>query len=249
MRHFAKWIGWGILGTIIMLLAVAVLTARPGDPALWPPRPGGAAAEVFVVSHGYHAGIVVRRGAAAELAGRQGNQALLFAMQRFATYQWLEIGWGDETFYRSVPDASSATFSQAARALFRPGNPSVVHIVGLKESPRVSFPNSEIVRIDLSANGFGHMLDRLDASIARAGENGTPEDLGAGLYGPSKFFRGVDSFHVFNLCNHWVARLLAAAGIPTAPVLATLPQGLFLDLKLRAGLLPMPTAPIAGRGG
>jgi hypothetical protein len=66
------------------------------------------------------------------------------------------------------------------------------------------------------------------------------EELGPGLYGPSLFYRGVETFHVFNLCNHWVARLLSATGLPTAPVPATLPQGLFLDLKWRAGLVPLP---------
>ncbi len=246
MRPLAKWIGWGLLGGIIVLLAAAVLTTRPGDAALWPPPAGSAAAEIHVVNHAYHSGIIVMRAATAELASRQGNHALLAVTQRFATYQWLEIGWGDEEFYRSVPDLSSLKFAHAARALFWPGNPSVVHVVGLKDPPRMSFPNNEIVRINLSANGFAHMLERLDASIARTGEGGTPEDLGIGLYGPSKFFRGVETFNIFNVCNHWVARLLSAAGVPTAPVLATLPQGLLLDLKWRAGLVPLPRMPADG---
>jgi hypothetical protein len=32
--------------------------------------------------------------------------------------------------------------------------------------------------------------------------------------------------------------LLGAAGLPTTPVLATVPAGLFLALRWRAGLLP-----------
>ena len=64
--------------------------------------------------------------------------------------------------------------------------------------------------------------------------------LGPGLYGPSLFFRGVETFHAFNVCNHWVAALLAAAGVPTAPVIATLPQGLLIDLTWRSGLARLP---------
>jgi hypothetical protein len=64
--------------------------------------------------------------------------------------------------------------------------------------------------------------------------------LGPGLYGPSLFYRSVEKFYAFNVCNHWVARLLSAAGLPTAPVLATLPQGLFFDLKWRVGLVTLP---------
>jgi hypothetical protein len=81
------------------------------------------------------------------------------------------------------------------------------------------------------------MFDTLEASF-RKGE-ARPEPLGPGLYGPSLFYRGVETFHIFNVCNHWVARLLSAAGVPTAPVLATLPSGLFLDLQWRAGLVAL----------
>jgi len=42
------------------------------------------------------------------------------------------------------------------------------------------------------------------------------------------------------VCNHWVADLLDAAGVPTAPILATLPSGLLLDLKWRSNLVPLP---------
>jgi hypothetical protein len=41
------------------------------------------------------------------------------------------------------------------------------------------------------------------------------------------------------VCNHWLADLLAAAGVSTAPVPATLPPGLFLDLEWRSGLRPV----------
>jgi uncharacterized protein (TIGR02117 family) len=240
MRALAKWFGLGVLGFLLVLSAAGWLTAKPSDPVLWPPRAGAAVAEIYVVSHGYHSGIVVRRAATEELAGRKGDTALLAMTRRFPSYQWIEIGWGDEGFYRSVPDVASLSFTLAVRALFLPGNRSVVHVVGLNIHPRDAFPRSEMVHINLTAEGFSRMLDRLDASIARTGEGGGPEDLGVGLYGPSKFFRSVETFSIFNVCNHWVARLLAAAGLPSAPVLATLPQGLLLDLKWRAGLRPLP---------
>ena len=73
------------------------------------------------------------------------------------------------------------------------------------------------------------MLDALEASFDKGEGGAAPEPLGPGLYGPSLFYRGIEAFHIFNVCNHWVARLLSAAGVPTAPVLATLPSGLFLD--------------------
>jgi hypothetical protein len=40
------------------------------------------------------------------------------------------------------------------------------------------------------------------------------------------------------LCNHWLADLLDAAGVPTAPVVATLPPGLLADLRWRSAAAP-----------
>jgi hypothetical protein len=64
--------------------------------------------------------------------------------------------------------------------------------------------------------------------------------LGPGLYGPSLFYRAVGHFNLLNVCNHWTARLLDVAGVPTAPVLATLPYGLQADLRFRSGLTIIP---------
>lgn len=240
MAALARRIGWTLAGVIAVFLAATFLTARPGDPALWPPKPAGPVIEAYIVSHGYHAGIVLPRASLADVAGRQGNSALIAVAQRFGAYPWIEVGWGDEGFYRSVPDARSLTFTLAVRALFRPGNASVVHVVGLSNEPRAVFPTADMVRVGLTADGFARLLDRLDASFTQTGNAAVPEALGPGLYGPSLFFRAMESFHIFNVCNHWVGTLLSSAGLPVAPVLATLPQGLFLDLRWRSGLIPLP---------
>jgi hypothetical protein len=133
----------------------------------------------------------------------------------------------------------------AIRALFRPGNPSVLHVVGVNGDPRAVFANSDLVRVHISDAGFARLTDMLDATFARRKGSFMPEELGPGLYGMSLFFRANGAFHLFNVCNHWIANLLAAAGVPTAPVLATLPFGLLLDLEWRSGLarLSPPPAP------
>jgi rhamnogalacturonyl hydrolase YesR len=87
--------------------------------------------------------------------------------------------------------------------------------------------------ITLSDRGFQRLVEALDRSFAR-GEHTHVEEMGVGLYGPSLFYRAVGTFNLLNVCNHWVAQLLDAAGVPTNPVLATLPPGLLLDLSWRA---------------
>jgi uncharacterized protein (TIGR02117 family) len=234
MRRWARRLGLGVLTLFLVLAVSAVVTARRGDPQLYPPAADRPGIDVFVVNHGYHAGVVLPRARAAEVAQRDGLRAAGAVADRFTAYPSSEIGWGDEGFYTSVPTVASLTIPLALRALFRPGNPTVLHVVGLSDPPAISFPNSPIVRLTLSEAGFARLLARLDQSFA-PGQGGAIEELGRGLYGPSLFYRAVGSFHLFRVCNHWAADLLDAAGVPTAPVLATLPSGLLLDLTWRAG--------------
>jgi uncharacterized protein (TIGR02117 family) len=236
LRLIGVGIAAAVFAMVVVLIGLAVLTARSGDPALWPSAAGEPRVEIFVVSHGYHSGLVLPRETLAQAAGRRGDAALATVSQRFAGFHWLEIGWGDEGFYRHVPDAASLTVGLTIRALFRPGNPSVVHVVGLPGHPREAFPSADLVRIELSSRGWARILDGLEASFNKGEGAAALEPLGPGLYGPSLFYRATGAFHIFNVCNHWVARLLSAAGVPTAPVLATLPSGLFLDLQWRTGL-------------
>ena len=124
------------------------------------------------------------------------------------------------------------------RALFSPENASVLHVVGIGGDPVRIFTGAELVRIPLSRNGFDQMLARLDATFVPPQAGALP-DLGRGLYGPSLFYPANGTFSIFKVCNHWIADLLGAAGLPKAPVLATLPSGLMFHLRWRAGLQPV----------
>jgi uncharacterized protein (TIGR02117 family) len=239
LRIAVKRVGLGIAIAVSLFIAAVIGTAGWGDRKLWPPAAGALVTKVFVVSHGYHAGIVVPRKSLAEQGSRRGLSALGYVATRFADYDRLEIGWGDECFYREVPTPGSLTVALALRALLRPDNPSVLHVVGVQNELRVMFPDSDLVGIDLGEVGFDRLADKLDATFAH-GQDGLPEELGPGLYGASMFFRANGAFHLFNVCNHWIAGLLDAAGVPTARVLATLPFGLLLDLEWRSNLGRLP---------
>ena len=238
MRRWARRAGIAVAVLLLLFAAAAIFTARPSDPALWPPRAGDPTINIFVVSNGYHTGVALPRAALAELAGNRGHAALIAVTQRFGAFEWIEFGWGDREFYRSVPTAADVQVPMALRALFHPGNPSVVHVVGLNAEPARVFASAEIVSIPLSTAGLVRMVARLEGSFAPP-QNGTLADVGRGLYGPSLFYPANGTFSILRLCNHWVDDLLAAAGLPATPVLATVPTGLMLALRWRAGLSPM----------
>jgi uncharacterized protein (TIGR02117 family) len=239
-RSLAIAFGILLLFVVWMLVGAAWITARPADPMLWPARDGARAIEVYLVSNGYHAGLALPRAQLAEFASGRGYPALIAVSQRFASYDWVEFGWGDREFYRSVPTVGDISLRLALRALLFPGNTTVLHVAGVTGDPAQAF-KAEMMKVPLSINGFDQMLQRLDATFVPP-QTGALPDLGRGLYGPSLFYPATGTFSVFRVCNHWIGELLGAAGLPTAPVLATLPAGLLLDLRWRAGLRPVSAA-------
>jgi uncharacterized protein (TIGR02117 family) len=241
MRKLARRVGLALVILLVAFIVATLVTARRGDPALYPPAANAPSVRILLVHNGYHSGVVLPRAAVARLAGERGHGALIAVTTRFAAYSWLEIGWGDEDFYRHVPTPGDLTLGLALRALFRPGNPSVLQVVGVSD-PRAQLVRAPMAELNLSAEGFGRLVAKVDATFAR-GPDGLPRDLGPGLYGPSLFYRAVGHFHLGYVCTNWVADMLDAAGVPTAPVLATMPQGLFFDLSMRAGATMLPRSP------
>jgi uncharacterized protein (TIGR02117 family) len=235
VRRLLRGFGWFVGGVVPVLVVLTLATARFGDATLYPPPPGQPSVEIIVVTNLYHSGIILPREAVAEVARRQNLAALTAVTARFADFPRLEFGWGDEGFYTRVPTTNELTMGLALRALFRPGHPTVLHVVGLSEHPRQANTTASMAVLSVSEAGFGRLAAMLDRTFARTGLDRGIEELGRGLYGPSLFYRAVGSFNLLRVCNHWIADLLDAAGVPTAPVLATLPQGLLWDLSWRAG--------------
>lgn len=223
----------GLAALLLLFMALVGLTARPGDPKLFPA--GGEGIDIVLVSNGYHAGLALPRQALADLAGESGLAALMAVTTRFQHYSWLEIGWGDDAFYRSTPTTDSIPWGLAFQALAGLGDGTVLHVVGFQDTPERTFALSETVRIRLSPEGFARLAAAIDRSFA-SGDHRQPIVLGQGLYGPSLFFKATGRFHLLRVCNHWVADLLDAAGVPTTPGIALLPAGLITDLKWRSGL-------------
>jgi uncharacterized protein (TIGR02117 family) len=233
-RGLAIALGIILLFASWMLGGAAWITARPADPMLWPAR-DARIVEVYVVSNGYHAGLALPRAALAEYASGRGYPALIAVTQRFAAYDWIEFGWGDRAFYQSVPTVGDVNLPLALRALFYPGNTSVLHVVGIAGDPVQALASAEVMKVPLSRNGFDQMLAKLNATFVPPRTGALP-DLGRGLYGASLFYPANGTFNISHVCNHWIGELLGAAGLPTNPVFATLPQGLLFYLRWRAGL-------------
>lgn len=178
---------------------------------------GELAKTIYLVSHGWHVGIVVNR------ANIPNDIHLVH--KDFSNADYLEIGWGDRDFYQMpIPDLGTAL-----KAVLLP-TPSVLHIVAFNDSVASYFPHSEIIRVRLSDAGFQRMIRYIAASYDRD-PVGNIVPLGTGLYGASQFYRSQETYHLFRTCNVWVARALDAAGCPVRPFLAITEDNLMLQIQ------------------
>ncbi len=234
MRRLGRVLA-GLLVALVAWVGVsAAWTARPGDPALYPTNEPEAET-VLLVSHGWHSGLVLQRDS---VTGEGAGAGLRNIATRFRDFSALEFGWGEARFYRATPTLHAFDWRLALSALFTPGgSDGVIQVVGLERPARDSFPTADIVPVRVSRAGLMRLLARLEASFELTSNQ--PVDLGPGLYGPSLFYEAEGRFSYSNVCNHWAADLLDAAGVPTTPVLDTHPLGLLADLRWRAGAEPL----------
>lgn len=186
-------------------LALAACAAPLRD--RFPPPPGAADNHVvWVISHGWHTGIVVDRQEAAALLPALAGEA--------AASRYLEFGWGDIGYY-TAPAESYALMLAAAVA----SRGAVLHVVALDAPPADAFPNAAVERLVVSDAGFRAMTARIAATFQR-GADGRAVALGPGLYGASRFYRANGHYWAGNTCNTWVAAMLRETGCPITPAYA-----------------------------
>ncbi len=159
------------------------------------------AATLYVVNHGWHTGLVIRRGDIPDGMWPEHTQA--------PPGEYLEVGWGEREFYQT-PDPS---LLQALRAALWP-RPSVLHLVGFNGPVAERFPYSEIITLDVDPDAMARLTQYISGAYERDAA-GKIKRMGRGLYGDSRFFAGREKFHLFRTCNVWTARALSAAGCKT----------------------------------
>jgi hypothetical protein len=212
-----------LLACATVLLLAIVTTATGRDPKLWPPPPGDAV-EVFLVDNGAHSDLALPRAALGD--GPAGRAAAMATAK-----PWVMIGYGDARFFIET-GVSLGRGVDALRAMFAPGNPGALRFDGLSDAPDRLW-NEGVTPVRISRAGLAAMTARIDRSV-RLDADGRPIVQLSPPEPDSLFVRSRETFSALHLCNHWTAEALHAAGLPTTPVLDTLPAGLKFDLKMRA---------------
>ena len=164
---------------------------------------GGLDKAIFVTSNGWHSGIVVERSEIPE--------GLVPEVSDIDGAQYLEFGWGDRDFYQ----ADEATFGNTLEAALVPTS-AVLHVAALSSPQASQSRDQEVVPLWVDSQGFEQLMAFIDDSIDRSGSS-RATTIGPGLYSNSQFYPATGSFHLFNTCNTWTAKALAAAGLDISP--------------------------------
>lgn len=150
----------------------------------------GPARTLYVVSHGWHSGIVVERDALV--------QRLPALATELPELPHVEVGWGEARFY---PARDTNALMAFRAVLWR--NDSVLHVVPFAHPPGSYFPQVKELRTDEA--GYAATVDVIAASFKPGLQRLAPS-----LYGNGGFYPAEGKFHLFNTCNDWVERALEA---------------------------------------
>jgi len=181
------------------------LVARCHLPRQTASSEGGAdsTSAIYVVQHGWHAGIAVRRADVSEDAWP--------VLDAFPDAAYLEVGWGEAQYY---PGTSRGVWGLARAGAWPTG--SVLHVVPVDQAVPDRFSNRTVVQVPVTRAELEALVAFVAESFA-VDSTGNATAAAPGAYTDSRFYASSLTYHVFNNCNHWAAGVLEAAGCDASP--------------------------------
>lgn len=186
---------------------------------LYPPNEEDRPVPVYIVSHGWHAGIAIES---------KYIQHLLPDHPKMPKARMLKFGWGDQRYY-SEPDAG---FGLMLRAALLPTR-SVLHVVATDLPIERYFYTSRVIRIQITRDG-AEQLGLFISDRFRRDENGIIQFAADGLYSNSQFFEANGLYYLPKTSNTWTARALRQTGYPITPIYS-LTSGNVIKQALKEG--------------
>lgn len=186
-------------GAALSLAALALYVFAPPLPPRVAAPSAGDCLEMRIWSNGYHSDI----GVPVEALPQDHPLRRLYPQARM-----LLIGWGERNFYYS--DGTNLWLGLDAIV---PPSPSVMHVADDAESgARYLGPNADAT-LAISREGAARLAQFLVRALELNEAGEAVIDRPGKVLGRSQFLQARGSFHLFNVCNHWMARALRAAGI------------------------------------
>lgn len=207
-------------GRAVLLSAIVLVAAcLTPSPPVSRPVPDDASVALWVLDHGWHTAIVLRRVDVDRTIWRE--------VDELPPGAFVEVAWGNREFYIATP----ATVWMAIKAAFGTGA-SVIHVVVFDAPIEAAFPRSRIVEVRVSHTGLA-ALTRFIADEHERDAQGRAIRLQPGLYGASWFYAARSRYSLSNTCNTWIARALEIAGLPVTASGVVTAGGVMTQLTAR----------------
>jgi len=171
--------------------------------------------DISVVNYGWHAGIVFKV--------KDINNSIWEIEPMFKKFKYIEVGWGDEEFYKS----SDPSIWMILKAGLVPTS-SVVHLRAISQNELNRFSEDKVANLTISEKGFRQLSLFIQNSFAKEDDKFIP--LSKGLYPNSIFYLSSKKYHIFNTCNVWTAEALRSAEVDVTPFVSITTDNLFSQL-------------------
>jgi uncharacterized protein (TIGR02117 family) len=188
-----------LLTVAALVVLVAGCTAAPSATA-WPPVEQGLLKPVWIVRHGWHTRVAVRR---ADV-----DASIWPEIRDLGDVGYVEVGWGDRDFYPNDDPSIWDTIDPVIRR-----TPAALHVGGFDRPPAEFLPDNPVVRVSVPPAGFDR-LTRFIHEHYELDDRGRAVRIRAGHYERSWFYLASGRYHVLDNSNNWTIRALQAAGAP-----------------------------------
>ncbi len=164
-----------------------------------------ATQEVYVVSQGWHSGLVVPSACLPD--------SIWPKAYPFEEYPYLQVGWGDKDFYQNK---ESFNLWYGVKAAVWPTE-SAMQVVGLRKISNLQYYASQTISLELDNKQLDSLCSFIlsEFSYDSVGKLIPLED---GLFGESRFFLGSRTYYFPRNSNVWTARALEQAGMDISPI-------------------------------
>ncbi len=112
---------------------------------------------------------------------------------------------------------------------------AIIHVAALARAPDLTYAEAEVLPVQLTHDGFRRLVRAIAGDFERpTGRRATP--VFRGLYSDSHFYHAHGTFHLFNTCNTWTARMLRAGGVNLSSTGIVTAEDLMVRLRAAVAL-------------
>lgn len=192
-------------GSVLVALTIVWFAACAGPAVSLPPLPehevSGPRKDVWVVSHGWHTRVAMRR--------EDVDPSIWPESRDFGDPTYLEVGWGDRDFYPEPEPSLWAAIDPVVRA-----TPAAMHVGAFDAPPHEFFAGQPVVRLSVPAAGIDRLARFIRDHYVRDAA-GHAVRIRPGYYPRSAFYLATGRYHALTFnSNSWTAAALRAAGAP-----------------------------------